>query len=91
MKSRAMWRCGAWKGQGQRENSIPRSIMQPVCRITAGTRFRFASMKGLPCVYTMSVQVHVDAHARATLRNTCIADAIYIYIYYIIQRHCLHS
>lgn len=39
------------EGKGPTENSIPWSIMQPVCRITAGTRFRFAPMKGLLCVY----------------------------------------
>lgn len=38
---------GEGGGRTDRENSIPWSIMQPVCRITAGTRFRFAPMKGL--------------------------------------------
>jgi IS5 family transposase len=58
---------GAQEGQEQRENSIPRSIMQPVCRITAGTRFRFAPMKGLPCAYTTSV------HANARVLYACMA------------------
>lgn len=34
------WDGGNGGGGTDRENSIPWSILQPVCRITAGTRFR---------------------------------------------------
>lgn len=50
------------EGKGPTENSIPWSIMQPVCRITAGTRFRFAPMKGLLCVYPAWMSSYEKVH-----------------------------
>lgn len=85
-------------GQRERENSIPRSIMQPVCRITAGTRFRFAPMKGLPRVYSTSARARTGAtRGRACTRSMvcitrdrqCVAHAVYTHILYNVDRASL--
>jgi len=62
--------------------------MQPVCRITAGTRFRFAPMKGLPCMYTTFMRVDVNVRERRISCNPRVNDIYlynnyFIYIFYI--------